>query len=289
MNFPRTNFFSFEQGAFDRFVYIYGHTSSNISNLSTLCRRISTKTGSIILLLLPILCSLPIAICNLLHAHILHTSSKMQICVVQYTHKILISFLISFYILPLLLSFFLHGKLIYFIRSKHHQHYLSAESMAPFMLRMKRYNTSDSQISLQKQRRISNQIISSRNQQLLQTKKVDGNNRRIVMFSSDTIRNTAGSGLTTITVPSGGQQVGLNQSSNSSGSSRSSNNTSLIQLTPPIILYKVNSQANANAKRTVLLLVLLLSFYVLCWAPYNIYTWTHAYQLITANQNETLF
>ena len=105
------------------------------------------------------------------------------------------------------------------------------------------------------------------------------------MFNTDTIGNTAGTVMTTTT---GGQQGGTNNSSNSSASSRSSTGTNCISISSPIILYKVNSQANANAKRTVLLLVLLLSFYVLCWAPYNIYTWRHAYQLTANNPNRTL-
>jgi hypothetical protein len=278
-------FISFQIGAFDRFVYIHGHTSLTTSPWSKWCRRISTKSASIILLILPILCSLPIAICNLLHAHVLHTSLRMKICIVQYTHKILISFLIFFYILPLLFSFFLHAKLIYFIRSKH-QHYLTA---APYILPMKRTNTLDSQIMVPKQRRIPNQNILSQNQQLLQPKKITTTNRRIVMYNTDTIRNTAGTGTLMTTTTGGGQQVGANNlSNNSSGSSRSSNGASYSSITSPVILYKINSQANANAKRTVLLLVLLLSFYVLCWAPYNIYTWSHAYRLSTNNQNDSL-
>jgi len=244
----------------------------------------STKSGSIILLILPILCSLPIAICNLLHAHVLHTSTKMKICIVQYTHKILICFLIFFYVLPLLFSFFLHARLIYFIRSKHHQHSLTASS---YVLPMKRTNTLDSQIIVQKQRQISNQTNLSHNQQLLQPKTRNTKNGRIVMFNTDTNRKTVGTILTTATAV--GQQIGTNNSSNSSGSSRSSNGTSSASTTSPIILYKINSQANANAKRTVLLLVLLLSFYVLCWAPYNIYTWSHVYQLTTNHENESLF
>ncbi len=210
----------------------------------------------------------------------------MKICIVQYTHKILISFLIFFYVLPILFSFFLHAKLIYFIRSKHHQHYLTTAS---YIIPMKRTNISDSKIIIQNQRRIPNQSILKHNQQLLQPKIVNNKNRRIVMFNTDTIRNTAGTIMTTTTAAAvAGQQVATNNSSNSSGSSRSSNGASFTSMTSPIIQYKINSQANANAKRTVLLLVLLLSFYVLCWAPYNIYTWNHAYQLTTNRQNDSL-
>ncbi len=210
----------------------------------------------------------------------------MKICIVQYTHKILISFLIFFYILPLLFSFFLHAKLIYFIRSKHHQHYSTS-----YMLPMKSRNTFDSQV-IQKQRREPNQTVLTRNQQLLRPKKIETKNRRMVMFkNTDTIQNTAGSGKTTMTTTAAvaGQQIVKNNSSNSSASSRSSNGTNFTSIASPITLYKINTQANANAKRTVLLLVLLLSFYVLCWAPYNIYTWSHAYQLTVTNRNFNLF
>lgn len=269
-------------------MYIHGHTSSDQSLWSTWCRQISTKSCSIILLFLPILCSLPIAVCNVLHAHVLHTSSKIQICIVQYTHKILISFLIFFYVLPLLFSFFLHGKLIYFIRSRHNQHYFATATTTSVRLSNKPYCLSNSQSMSSKQRRILNQAILNRNQQLLQPKKFQQDHRRIVMFNMNTNRNSPGSGRTTMTTIAAGQQVGINQSSVSSASSRSSNGTAYASLSSPIVLYKINSQANANAKRTVLLLVLLLSFYVLCWAPYNIYTWTHVYQL-TTNRHENSF
>ncbi|CAF0800594.1 unnamed protein product [Adineta steineri] len=271
-------------GVFDRFVYIYGHTSSNVSVLSTWCRRISTKSGTIILLILPILCSLPIAICNLLHAHILRAPSQIKICVVQYANGLLISLLISFYILPLLLSFFLHAKLIYFIRSKRTQRYLAT---TPHALLTKNTNTLDSQAISQKNQRRTNPKILTNNQLLLQTKtnKTNARNQRVVMFNTNTAGNAPRTIMTTTT---GGQQVPTNNSSNSSASSRSSTSTGYMSLTSPVILYKINSQANANAKRTVLLLVLLLSFYVLCWAPYNIYTWRHAYQVATKDQNPQL-
>ena len=277
--------FSFETGAFDRFVYIHGHTSSTPSSTSKWCRRASSKSGSIILLVIPILCSLPLAICNLLHAHVLLTTARMKNCIVQYNHGILISFVIFFYILPLLFSFFLHAKLIYFIRSKHYQHYLTTASHS---LPIKRNITLDSQMTINKKRNLQNQNILINNQQLLQPKKTKTKsaNRRTVMFSSDTNGNTAGTIVTTTTAA--GHQAGTTNSSNSSASSHSSTGTGFASLTSPIILYKINSQAIANAKRTVLLLVLLLSFYVLCWAPYNIYTWRHAYLLTTSNSNETL-
>ena len=282
-------------GAFDRFVYIYGHTSTDQSLWSTWCRQISTKSCSMILLFLPILCSLPIAICNLLHAHVLHTSSKMQICIVQYTHKILISFLIFFYILPLLFSFFLHGRLIYFIRSRHNQHYFTTTNpTTSFQSLHEKYRLSNGQSMTSKQRRILNQVIVNRNEQLIQVKKANPkSNRRTVVFNVNSNRNSPGSGMTTMTTIAAVQQVGTNHSSVSSASSRSSNGTAYASLPSSIVLYKINSQANANAKRTVLLLVLLLSSYVLCWAPYNIYTWTHVYQLTTNryenNYNRTYF
>jgi hypothetical protein len=151
------------------------------------------------------------------------------------------------------------------------------------MLQMKRTNPRNSQIMIQKQKRIPNQTIPNQNQQLLQPKILQNKTRRIVMFNTETIRNKPAT-VSTTTAIEAARQAGINHSSNSSGSSHSSNGTIH---TSPIILYKINSRANANAKRTILLLVLLLSFYVLCWAPYNIYTWNHAYQLTKINQNES--
>ena len=78
----------------------------------------------------------------LLHAHIFFTPIKTNICMVQYTHGILISILISFYILPLLFSFFLHAKLIYFIRTRHDHHYLTPTT---YILPMKRNNITEFQ------------------------------------------------------------------------------------------------------------------------------------------------
>jgi len=275
-------------GAFDRFVYIYGHTSLDISLWSKLCHKIATKSGSIILLILPVLCSLPIATCNTLHAHVIHTSSRVQICIVQYAHKILISLLIFFYILPLLLTFFLHGKLIYFIRSKHHSSYLTNNSYA---LPMKHKASS---LDLHRRRASNKVVLVSQNQKQsnIRRKLVPTKLKRVVVFNNDTDRNAAGTLITSTTTTNNliGQQVrAIANSSNSTGSSRSSNGTGFSSVASPIILYKINSQANTNAKRTVLLLVLLLSFYVLCWAPYNIYTWTHAYQITINNRNETYF
>jgi hypothetical protein len=274
---------------------MHGHTTLTVSSWSTWCRRISTKSGSIILLIIPILCSLPIAICNVLHAHVIHTSSYMKICVVQYTHGILISFLILFYILPLLFSFFLHAKLIYFIRSKHHQHYLTTTTS--YMLRMKHRSTLDSQTMQQKKRSVQKQSLLNNNQQLLHPKIISTKalNRQHVMSNKDTTANTAGRRQTTTTTTTAtaaavvGQQIVTNNSSNSSASSRSSTGTGSASITSPIILHKVNSQANANANRAVLLLVLLLSFYVICWAPYNIYTWRHAYQLTNNKPKQSHF
>ncbi|CAF4118991.1 unnamed protein product [Rotaria sp. Silwood2] len=265
----------FSSCAFDRFVYIHGHTSSS-SSWTKWCRRISTKSGSIILLILPIICSLPIAICNSLHAHVLHTSLTNKICIVQYTHGILIALLISFYLLPLVFSFFLHGKLIYFIRTRHNQYYLTKTA---YLLPMKRNNTIETRL---KQR--SNEDNINYNPDFL-LRPTNSYNRRLVTINTETM----GPITTTTTAIAAAQLARLNQninnSSNSSQSSRSSAATGSTTITPPIVLYKINSQANANANRTVLLLVLLLSFYVFCWAPYSIYTWHHAYKL---TQSSTL-
>ncbi|UJR33975.1 hypothetical protein I4U23_021391 [Adineta vaga] len=263
-------------GAFDRFVYIHGHTYTKVSTWSIWCRRISTKTGSIILLILPVLFSLPIAICNLLHANVIHTPFKMKICLVQYADRFLISILLTFYILPLLFAFFLHAKLIYFIRSRNTQHYIATKSN--YLSSTNRNNTTDSQYVSQRKQRSQNFTHNNTREQLLLPNKMS---RKVVMFNTN--GNTAGTIMTTTT---GGQVIGTNNSSNSSASSRSSTGTGYSSLTSPIILYKINLQANANAKRTVLLLVLLLSFYVLCWAPYNIFSWRYAYQIAHVNQTE---
>jgi hypothetical protein len=253
-------------GAFDRFVYIHGHTSSDKSCWSRWYRRISTKSGSLILLILPIICSLPFAICNFLHASILHTSLTNKTCTLQYTHGILIGLLISFYILPLLISFFLHAKLIYFIRTRHNQHYLTTTTA--YILPMKRNNT----IEFQSKRRLNQQNPNAYDRLLLKPKR--SSHRHHMMTNTETLGSTI---TTTAAVQS--PPLNPNNSSNSSQSSRSSTGTSSTSITSPIVLYKINSEANANANRTVLLLVLLLSFYVFCWAPYNIYTWLHAYEL----------
>ncbi|CAF3726032.1 unnamed protein product [Rotaria sordida] len=263
-------------GAFDRFVYIHGHTSSVSSSWTKYCRRVSTTSGSIILLILPIICSLPIAICNFLHAHIIHISLKNKICMVQYTHGILITILVSFYILPLVFSFFLHGKLIYFIRTRHNQYYLTKTA---YLLPMKYNYKNEKRL---KQHSNNDNIKYHHDLNLPPTSSF---NRRFITINTDTI-----SPLTTTTGTIAAAQLArLNQnnSSNSSQSSRSSSATAACSttITPPIVLYKINSQANANANRTVLLLVLLLSFYVFCWAPYSIYTWHHAYKL---TQSSTL-
>ncbi|CAF3699657.1 unnamed protein product [Rotaria sp. Silwood1] len=263
-------------GAFDRFVYIHGHTSSTSSSWTKWCRHISTKSGSIILLILPIICSLPIAICNTLHAHILNTSLTNKICIIQYTHGILIGILISFYILPLLFTFFLHGKLIYFIRTRHNQYYLTKTS---YLLPMKRNNITETRLK----RYINEDNIKFHHEFHLQP--TNSFNKRFITINTETI----GGITTTTTMAAAVQLARLNQnihnSINSSQSSRSSTAISSTLITPPIVLYKINSQANANANRTVLLLVLLLSFYVFCWAPYSIYTWYHAYKL---TQSSTL-
>jgi hypothetical protein len=178
------------------------------------------------------------------------------------------SVLISFYILPLLFSFFLHGKLIYFIRSRHTQLYLTKTA---YLVPMKRNNTTESQLK----KRSNKEDLILNNQVLLPPKH--SSDRHPFVIKNETI------GSTTTTTMSPIQTTPLNSnpnnSSNSSQSSRPSTTPSSASVTSPIILYKINSQANANANRTVLLFVLLLSFYVFCWAPYNIYTWYRGYQL----------
>ena len=222
---------------------MHGHVSSSLSRWSA---QISSPSGSIVLLLLPLVCSVPIAICNCLHANIIHISSVNRICIVQYNHGLLIGLLLAFYILPLLVAFFLHGKLIYFIRRRHHPMYLTKTAY------------------------LSNRL------------QVTFPHQRVVMVNPELLAHQRGSSSTTTTSMMALprtllSKAHLSPSSNSSQSSRSSSTAH----PPPssIILYKINSQANANANRTVLLLVLLLSFYVFCWAPYNIYTWHHAYRL----------
>ena len=275
-------------GAFDRFVYIHGH-SSNVSAWSKWCRRASTKSGSIILLLLPILGSLPIAFSNLLQAHVLTTSSTVKNCTVQYTHGIVMNFLIFFYILPLLFSFFLHAKLIYFIRSKHHQHYVT--EVGRNVLPMKRFCTLENQLILNKKRQEEKNNRLSNSEQLMHRKLTHAKNshRRVVIFNMGTTPNTAGTMMTASTSAPAGQPTPGDTPRYSNGSmvSRSSGGAIPVSPASPIIFYKINSQANANANRTVLLLVLLLSFYVLCWAPYNIYTWRHAYQMTANSPNHS--
>ncbi|CAF0739376.1 unnamed protein product [Rotaria sordida] len=272
-------------GALDRFVYIHGHALSDESSLKW-CRQISTKSGSIILLILPILCSLPIAICNLLQAHVLRTSPRMKICIVQYTHGVLISFLIFFYILPLLFSFFLHAQLIYFIRAKHQRLYLTKGKTSNRLL-MNRNSTLASQMIVQKKRQGQNQNVCMNNPQVLQSKRISTKslNRNITMSNNDTNANAVGV-INTLTTAS--QRTGKNNISSSSASNRSSTRTSFASPVSSTLHYASTIRANTNAKRTVVLLVLLLSFYVLCWAPYNIYTWHRAYQLTTKTQKQTL-
>ena len=230
---------------------MHGHVSSNLSRWS---HQISSLSGSIVLLLLPLICSVPIAICNCLHANIIHISSVNRICIVQYNHGLLIGLLLAFYILPLFVAFFLHGKLIYFIRSRHHPVYLTKTDYLTAM-----------------QRRHPLQLTLSPRHQ------------RVVMINP---QRGSSSTTTTSTLPfppvvnhlcRGRHHLSPSSTTTTTNSSQSSRSSSAHPSS--IILYKINSQANANANRTVLLLVLLLSFYVFCWAPYNIYTWHHAYQL----------
>jgi len=243
----------------DRFVYIHGHTSTR-SIWSNCSRRLSTKIGSILLLILPFILSLPLAIFNCLYANIIQTSLTSKSCNIQYNHGILIGFIVFFYLLPILFAFFLHGKLIYFIRTRHHQYYLQSTA---YILPMKR-NHLHSEAKLTKQTSLS-------------TKK--SSHRRVILSNTETLHSTS----MTLTLAHGAPLNPIN----SSQSSRSSTGTSSTSLVSPIVLYKINSQANANANRTVLLLVLLLSSYVFCWAPFNIYSWIHAYQLTQSNPTMT--
>ena len=206
----------------------------------------------------------------------------MKICTVQYNHGILITLLIFFYALPLLVSFFLHAKLIYFIRSKHQQNYLATNAELS-----KRTPTSESQTMMLKKRPALEEKIVGNVQPACQTRIVTEKHskRHPLTSNTGTVPNTAGTVMTISTSATARQQVIRLNSSNSSASVRSYTGTVATTLPSPIILYKINSQANANANRTVLLLVSLLSFYVLCWAPYNLYTWHHAYQL-TAKLHE---
>ena len=276
-------------GAFDRFVYIHGHTTTYVSSWSKWCRRASTKSGSIILLILPILCSLPIAFCNLFHAHVLMSASKMKICIVQYTHGFLISFLIFFYILPLVFAFFLHAKLIFFIRSKHQQHYF--EMARPNSMSMKRYTLTETQVMMNKQRLVQRENALQQDPSLLRKHVGSASNVRRSLAMSNTGtkgNNTPGTIMTVSTTAVAGQPspIAGQKCGHVSLASRSSTGTMATSATASTAFYKINSQANANANRTVLLLVLLLSFYVLCWAPYNIYTWRHAYQLTSSTVNQ---
>ncbi|CAF2123696.1 unnamed protein product [Rotaria magnacalcarata] len=204
----------------------------------------------------------------------------MKICIVQYTHGILISCLIVFYILPLLFSFFLHANLIYFISAKHNQYYLKAAKTS-FKSPMKRNTTLSTQLTVQKK-------WHGQNEQFLRRKarNTTARNRHTLMSNDATIANPIGTLTSSNTI---NQHVGMNASSNPGTLHRSSTpRTSFVSISSPIILYANNTRANANAKRTIFLLVSLFSFYVLCWAPYNIYTWRHAYQLTIKTRHQML-
>jgi len=131
---------------------------------------------------------------------------------------------------------------------------------------MKRNNT----IEFHSKKRLNQENPKGHDTLLLQPKR--SSNRHHMSTKTETLGSTTIGAVQSV-------PLNPNNSSNSSQSSRSSTGTSSTSITSPIVLYKINSQANANANRTVLLLVLLLSFYVFCWAPYNIYSWLHAYQL----------
>jgi hypothetical protein len=221
----------------------------------------------------------------------------MKNCVVQYNHESLISILLLLYVLPLLFSFFLHGKLIYFIRFKRNQYYMTDNQHST--IRMGRYATSDTQLVTNKKMPIrSEKLVGVHRYAAHQNLRHGKDLRRTVpTFKMGMAGNLTGTIITTsITGVMATPKVPLDlrNSSNGSSTSRSSAGAGAASFNSPMTLYKVNSQANANANRTVVLLVLLLSFYVLCWAPYNLYTWKHAYEVAdryqknaTSNVNQT--
>ena len=247
-------------------MYIHSHTSLRRPFWLNWFRRLSSKTNSMFLLILPIIFSFPLAISNFLYTNLIETSSGNKICIVQYSQGILIGLLISFYLVPLVFSFLLHGKLIYFIRSRHRLYYLTPTT---YVVAKKSNEIMELQSTKRGNRKYSppNLVLLTKPKRLLR--------RPMMMTTTEIIPSTT----TTIMPAIQSARINRNPSTNSSHSSRSSNGTNPSSTASRIILYKINSQANANANRTVLLLVLLLSFYVFCWAPYNIYTWRHAYLL----------
>lgn len=254
-------------GALDRFVYVHSHTSLRRPLWSKWFRCLSKKSNSMFLLILPMIFSFPLAISNFFYTNLMETSSGNKICLVQYGHGVLIGLLILFYLLPLLFSFLLHGKLIYFIRSRQSLYYLTPTT---YVGPRKGFEN----IELQSNKRRDRKNSSPELVFLAEPKRFLC--RPMMMTTTEILPSTT----TTIMPTIRSARINRHSSLNSSRSSRSSNGTNPSSTsTSRIILYKINSQANANANRTVLLLVLLLSFYVFCWAPYNIYTWRYAYLL----------
>ncbi|CAF1129626.1 unnamed protein product [Didymodactylos carnosus] len=259
-------------GAIDRFVYVYGQTMTTQSIWSKCNQSFSSKKNSFVLLFIPLIVSLPIAITNTLHSYVIRSPKRMMTCVVQYTqYKFIIIILVSFYILPIILSFILHTKLIYYIRSRHKQQYITTYLLPPTNSIRHNYQTMDLKV---------NYDPSMPNRTTLL--KINPRHRHRMHNTTTETRPTKGTTNTTNSPTSP-----TAQSSASSGSSTTTNTNSSIHVSRPIVIYKLNSQACANARKTVILLVTLLTFYVCCWAPSNIYTWIHTYQLIETEKKTT--
>ncbi|CAF0744816.1 unnamed protein product [Didymodactylos carnosus] len=253
-------------GAIDRFIFVYVQTTTTRSTWTKCKQWLSTKKCSLVLLIIPIIVSLPVAITNTLHSYVLRTSKHMMTCVVQYTqYKIIIIILVSFYILPIILSLFLHVKLIHYIRSRHEQQYITTYLLPPTNSIRQNYLAINSKTNYHRIAANSATFINP-------------NSKRRRRMCNITTVETHQTNINTAIITSPTSPT--TQSSASSGSSSTTNASSTIYPPCPIVIYKMNAQACANARKTVLLLVSLLTFYVFCWAPYNIYTWIHAYQVI---------
>lgn len=219
-------------------------------------------------------------------------STKMKVCTVQYTHGILITILIFFYILPLLLSIVLHANLIYFIHAKHNRRYLETATIttkkSTDTFPMEHHNTLRTRMIIKKEGyELNENILNNNNNQLFQLKpiNVSKRNEQCGRFNADRIYNqTSATKLSNLNDLHGE----INATSNPIMLNRLCTPTDYKTKISSTILCVNNTRANANARRTVFLLVLLFSFYVLCWAPYSIYTWRHAYQIASKTQNQKL-
>ena len=210
---------------------MHGYNASHSSSSSRWCPVISTKSGSIAILLLPILCSLPLAVCSTLHANISYSFSGHKTRYTpHYNHQLLIAVLISFCIMPIVFSFALHAKVIHFIHCRPSPDYLT---QATHVLPSKRHELVDSH----PQRRPQPQLTPLQNQLVLPPLTLSC--QRFVYLNRRTLA-----------------------ASTSSQSGASSNKLTSKSITPPAVLGKINCQANANGNRSVLLMILLLSVYV---------------------------